>query len=49
MGNERADEAAKNALEEFIKDRKLYPPQTLINWMNNTDAKGENDLNGVTT
>jgi hypothetical protein len=32
-GNERADEAAKNALEEYINDRELYPPQDLINWM----------------
>jgi hypothetical protein len=39
MGIESADEAAKNALEEVVNDRKLYPPQTLINWMNNTDAK----------
>jgi hypothetical protein len=32
-GNERADEAAKNALEENINDRKLDPPQDLINWI----------------
>jgi hypothetical protein len=32
-GNERADEAAKNALEEDINDRELYPPQDLSNWM----------------
>jgi ribonuclease HI len=30
-GNERADEAAKNALEDNINDRELYPPLDLIN------------------
>jgi ribonuclease HI len=30
-GNERADETAKNALEEDINDRELYRPQDLIN------------------
>jgi hypothetical protein len=39
MGNERADEAAKTALEEDINDQDLYPPQDLINWLNKTDAK----------
>jgi ribonuclease HI len=29
--NEKADEAAKNALEEDINDRELYPPQDLSN------------------
>jgi ribonuclease HI len=29
--NERADEAAKNALKEDINDRALYPPLDLIN------------------
>jgi hypothetical protein len=51
-GNERADEAAKNALEEDISDRELYPPQDLINWMKKTDtenrqerwAQGENTM-----
>jgi ribonuclease HI len=38
-GNERADEAAKNALEEDIKDRELYPPKDLIIWMKKTDVK----------
>jgi hypothetical protein len=33
------DEATKNALEEDINDRELYPPQDLINWMKKTDAK----------
>jgi hypothetical protein len=37
--NERADEASKNALEEDVNDRELYPPQDLINWMKKTDAK----------
>jgi ribonuclease HI len=27
-GNDRADEAAKNALEEDIFDRERYPPKT---------------------
>jgi ribonuclease HI len=39
-GNERADEAAKNALEEDINDRELYCLVVdLINWMKKTDAK----------
>jgi hypothetical protein len=39
MGNERADEAAKNTLEEDINDRELYSPQDLTNWLKNTDAR----------
>jgi ribonuclease HI len=42
-GNERADEAAKNALEEDIKDRELYPPQDLIIWMKKIDAKNRQE------
>jgi ribonuclease HI len=38
-GNEKADEVAKNALEEDINDQELYPPQDLINWMKKTDVK----------
>jgi ribonuclease HI len=38
-GNKNADEAAKNALEENINDRELYPPQDLNKWMKKTDAK----------
>jgi hypothetical protein len=38
-GNERADEAANNALDEDINDRELYPPQDLIGWIRKTDAK----------
>jgi hypothetical protein len=38
-GNERADEAAKNASEEDINDQKLYRLQDLINWLKKTDAK----------
>jgi ribonuclease HI len=30
-GNEKADQAAKNALEEDINNRKLCSPQALIN------------------
>jgi hypothetical protein len=30
-GDERADEASKNALEEDVNDRELYPPKDLIN------------------
>jgi ribonuclease HI len=41
--NERADEAAKNALEEDINDRELCPPQDLINWMKKTDAKNRQE------
>jgi ribonuclease HI len=40
--NERADEAAKNALEDD-NDRKLYPPQDLINWPKKTDAKNRQE------
>jgi hypothetical protein len=29
-GNDWADEATKNALEEEINDRELYPPQDLV-------------------
>jgi ribonuclease HI len=43
MRNERADEAAKNALEEDINDRELYPPQDLIIWMKKTDAKNRQE------
>jgi hypothetical protein len=43
MGNERAHEAAQNALEEDINDRELYPPQYLINWMKKTDAKNRQE------
>jgi hypothetical protein len=39
IGNERADEAEKNPLEEDINDRELYPPQDLINWLKKTEAK----------
>jgi hypothetical protein len=39
MGNERADEAAKNTLEEDINDRELYSPQDLTNWLKKTDAR----------
>jgi ribonuclease HI len=39
MGNKRADEAARNALEEDINNRELYPPRDLFNWMKKTDAK----------
>jgi hypothetical protein len=42
-GNERADEAAKNALEEDINDRELFPPQDLINWMRKTDVKNRQE------
>jgi hypothetical protein len=38
-GNVRAGEGAKNALEEDINDRELYPPQDLINWVKKTEAK----------
>jgi hypothetical protein len=41
--NKRADEAAKNALEEVINDRELYPPQDLINWLKKTDAKNRQE------
>jgi hypothetical protein len=41
-GNERADEA-KNALDEDINDRELYPPQDLIQWMKKTDAKNRKE------
>jgi hypothetical protein len=41
--NERADEAAKNALEEDINDRELYPSQDLINWMKKTDLKNRQE------
>jgi hypothetical protein len=43
MGNERADEAAKNALEEDINNRELYPPQDQINWMKKTEAKNRQE------
>jgi hypothetical protein len=42
-GNQRADEAAKNALEKDINDRELYPPQDLINWLKKTDAKNRQE------
>jgi ribonuclease HI len=42
-GNERVDEAAKNALEEDINNRELYPPQHLINLMKKTDAKSRQE------
>jgi hypothetical protein len=42
-GNERTDEAAKNALEEDFNHRELYPPQDLINWMKKTDAKNRQE------
>jgi hypothetical protein len=41
--NERADEAAKNALEQDINDRELYPPKDLINWMEKTNAKNRHE------
>jgi hypothetical protein len=41
--NERADEAAKNALAEDFNARELYPPQDLINWMKKTDAKNRQE------
>jgi hypothetical protein len=36
--------AAKNALEEDINDRELYPPQNLINWMKKIDAKNRQEM-----
>jgi hypothetical protein len=52
-GNERADEAAKNALEEEINDRELYPPENLINWIKKTnqrtDKKGGHNAQGENT
>jgi hypothetical protein len=42
-GNERTDEAAKNALEEDINDRELFSPQDLINWMRKTDVKNRQE------
>jgi ribonuclease HI len=45
-GNERAEEAAKNVVEENINDRELYPPQDLINWMKKTDAKNRQEMWG---
>jgi hypothetical protein len=42
-GNEREDEAAKNALKEDINDREMYPPQDLINWMKKTDTKNRQE------
>jgi prophage tail gpP-like protein len=42
-GIERADEAAKSALEEDNNDRELYPPQDLINWMKKTDTKNREE------
>jgi hypothetical protein len=42
-GNERAYEAAKNAIEKDINDQELYPPQDLINWMKKTDAKNRQE------
>jgi hypothetical protein len=38
-GSEKADEAAKNALEEDFNDRELYLPQYLIKWTKKTDTK----------
>jgi hypothetical protein len=45
-GNKRADEAAKNALEEDINDQELYPPQDLINWIRKIDAKKSRQKSG---
>jgi hypothetical protein len=42
-GNKRVDEAAKNALEELINERELYPPQDPINWLKKTDAKNRQE------
>jgi ribonuclease HI len=42
-GNERADEAAKNALKEDIVNQELYPPQDLIYWLKKTDAKNRQE------
>jgi hypothetical protein len=42
-GNERADEAAKNALKEDNNDWELYPQQDLINWMKKTDTKNRQE------
>jgi ribonuclease HI len=42
-GNEKADEAVKNALEEDINDQELYPPQDLIKLMKKTDAKNRQE------
>jgi ribonuclease HI len=42
-GNERVVEFAKNALEEAINDRELYPPQDLFNWMKKTHAKNRQE------
>jgi hypothetical protein len=36
-------DTAKNALEEDMNDRELYPPQDLTNWMKKTDAKNRQE------
>jgi ribonuclease HI len=38
-GNEKADEAAKNALEEDFNDQELYLLQDLFKWMKKTYTK----------
>jgi hypothetical protein len=42
-GNERVDEAAKNALKKDINNRELYPPQHLINLMKKNDGKNRQE------
>jgi hypothetical protein len=45
-GNETADEAAKEALDEEIQHNKMYPPQDLIKWMKNKHQQEKQQKNG---
>jgi ribonuclease HI len=47
-GDEWADETAKNALEEDINDRELYPSQDLIDCIRKTDAKNRQEREKTT-
>jgi post-segregation antitoxin (ccd killing protein) len=51
-GNEAADQAAKDALDEEIGNQEPYPPQNLMKWMKKEEfnnrqkrsERGENDM-----
>jgi hypothetical protein len=45
-GNERADEAAKNVLEEDMNDRELYPPQDLNDKYLDEKDRSKNQTSG---
>jgi hypothetical protein len=42
-GNETADEAAKEALDEKIQQYEKYPPQDLIKWMKNKNQEEQQE------